>query len=60
MVIRSWEQLSKLEQLQSTFSDIYKEVYGFRPRWMTTEQWNSEHWLQRQIDDLCDTASDQG
>ena len=30
--MRSWEDLSELEQLQCTYSDAYKDAYGFRPR----------------------------
>ena len=41
-----------LEDLQSQYSDFYKDVHGFRPRSSTDEQWNSEVWLQGEIDDL--------
>ena len=44
--------LTNLECLQSTYSDIYKDVYGTRPRHDTTEDWNSEAFLQGQIDHL--------
>jgi len=50
MTFRTWDQLSEVEQLQSTFSDAHKDAYGFRPRWMSTEQWNSVEWLQAQIE----------
>jgi hypothetical protein len=30
--LKSWEELSELEQLQCTYSDAYKDAYGFRPR----------------------------
>jgi len=43
---------TKLEDLQSHYSDFYKDVHGFRPRSSTDEQWNSEEWLQCEIDDL--------
>ena len=43
---------TKLEDLQSHYSDFYKDVHGFRPRSSTDEQWNSEQWLQGEIDDL--------
>ena len=43
---------TKLEDLQSHYSDFYKDVHGFRPRSSTDEQWNSEEWLQAEIDDL--------
>ena len=43
---------TKLEDLQSHYSDFYKDVHGFRPRSSTDEQWNSEEWLQCEIDGL--------
>ena len=43
---------TKLEDLQSHYSDFYKDVHGFRPRSSTDEQWNSEVWLQGEIDGL--------
>lgn len=30
--MRTWEQLTELEQLESTYSDMHKEAFGFRPR----------------------------
>lgn len=52
--MRSWEELSKVEQLQETFSDFHKDVHGFRPRWMSDEQWMSEAWLEQEIQSLHD------
>jgi len=45
-------EYTKVEILQSEYSDFYKDVHGFRPRSSTDEQWNSEKWLQSEIDDL--------
>ena len=45
-------EYTKVEELQSQCSDFYKDVYGFRPRSATDEQWNSEEWLQGEIDGL--------
>ena len=45
-------EYTKLEDLQSCYSDFYKDVHGFRPRGSTNEQWDSEEWLQGEIDDL--------
>lgn len=53
---RSWEELTVVEQLQSEYSDFYKEVYGFRPRGMATEHWNSEEWLNAAIADLAEAS----
>ena len=45
-------QYTLVEELQSEYSDFYKDVHGFRPRSSTDEQWNSEVWLQGEIDGL--------
>ena len=45
-------ELTSVEELQSYYSDFYKDVHGFRPRSSTDEQWNSEEWLQGEIDGL--------
>lgn len=50
--MRSWEELTVVEQLQSNYSDFFKDVHGFRPRFMSTEQWNSEEWLRDATNDL--------
>lgn len=46
------EMILEVEELQSFYSDFYKDVHGFRPRSSTDEQWNSTEWLQGEIDDL--------
>ena len=45
-------EYTKLEELQCTFSDFHKDYYGYRPRFATAEEWNSEEWLQSQIDNI--------
>jgi len=45
-------EYTKVEELQSHYSDFYKDVHGFRPRGSTNEQWDSEQWLQGEIDGL--------
>ena len=40
---------TKIDELQSYFSDFHKDVYGTRPRWMSDEQWVDESWLEEQI-----------
>jgi len=49
---RTWEELSLAEQLAQTYSDFYKDVNGFRPRFHSVEQMNDAVWLQAQIDRL--------
>lgn len=46
----NWDELPKIVQLQNTWSDYHKDFYGFRPKDVSAEQWNSEKFLQEQID----------
>jgi hypothetical protein len=45
-------EMTRVEELQSHYSDFYKDVHGFRPRNSTDEQWNSEKFLEGEIDGL--------
>ena len=47
-----YAQTTHVEELQSLYSDFHKEVYGFRPRTMSKENWNSKSWLDSVIADL--------
>ena len=44
-----------LDELQSYFSDFYKDFYGFRPRFATAEQWNDSEWLITNIEGIHET-----
>ena len=52
---KAWEEMSKLEQCRETYSDMFKDVYGFRPRgrdfgW-TLEQYEEEfEYLERALE----------
>ena len=52
MKFKTWEELTEVEKLQCTVSDLHKDRYGFRPRYYTEEQWNSEEFLQSVYDRL--------
>jgi hypothetical protein len=43
---------TKLEGLQSVYSDVYKEAYGHRPRNINQDFWNDEAALAEAIDEL--------
>lgn len=45
-------EYTELEEAQSLFSDMYKDVHGFRPRWCSKEQWDSIEFLNEQIEYL--------
>lgn len=55
-MFKTWEELTVVEQLQSEYSDFYKEVNGVRPRFMSEEQWNSEEWLRSEMEALAERA----
>jgi hypothetical protein len=39
---KSWDEMSKLEQMACEYSDYYKSAYGFRPRHVDTSTWTVE------------------
>jgi len=41
--LKSWEEMSALEQAQCTYWDMYKDAYGVRPRGVDTSGWTLEH-----------------
>jgi len=43
---KSWDELSKLEQAQETYWDMYKDAYGVRPRGIDTSSWTVETFLK--------------
>lgn len=40
--LKSWEDMTDLEQAQCTYWDMYKDAYGVRPRWIDTTAWTLE------------------
>lgn len=34
---KSWDELSELEQLESIYCDMHKDVYGVKARWYSAE-----------------------
>ena len=55
----TWDELSKKEQLLSTYSDVYKEKYGIRPRSSLSAMatWSEEE-IEKELNDLMDTPGD--
>jgi hypothetical protein len=49
----SWEDLTELEQAQSTFWDMYKDAHGFRPRHIDTSTWTLEQ-FDREFEELAE------
>lgn len=57
-MFRAWEDLTEVEQLQSEFSDCYKEIYNFRPSaYYDSPEWNDATWLREQLVKLEDQAA---
>ena len=50
--MRLWKDLTELEQLQSIYSDTYKDTFGVRPRFISDENWNNVEWLRQEIEEL--------
>lgn len=40
--LKSWEDMTDLEQAQCTYWDMYKDAYGHRPRGVDTSTWTLE------------------
>jgi hypothetical protein len=52
--LRSWSELSPLEHAAAQYWDMYKDAYGFRPRWIDTTSWTLEQ-FEAVFEDLADT-----
>lgn len=49
--MKSWEEMSDLEQAQCIYWDMYKDAYGIRPRGIDTSNWTVED-FQREFASL--------
>ena len=49
--MKSWNELSRKEQLAATHYDFYKDVHGIRPRWMNYDAMTEEQ-LEQELDQL--------
>ena len=45
-VMKSWEELTVLEQMQCQYWDMYKDAHGVRPRSIDTTKWTEEDFLK--------------
>jgi hypothetical protein len=54
-MLKSWEELTELEQAQCIYSDMHKDAYGFRPRFdysqWTLDQFQTEFTLMSEVID---------
>lgn len=42
MSVKTWTEMTDLEKAEATWWDLYKEVYGVRPRGVDTSNWTLE------------------
>lgn len=55
-MFKTWEELTPLEQAHCTYSDMYKDAYGFRPRHDVSD-WTLEDFAT-EFDILSDTIAE--
>ena len=53
--MKSWEELSRKEQLAASHYDFYKDVHGIRPRWMDYDAMTEQE-LEQELDSLAKQA----
>lgn len=53
--MKSWDELSRKEQLASIHYDAYKDVHGVRPRWFNYDEM-SEADLEKELELLSEQA----
>lgn len=44
-----WDMYTPLQQAQINVSDCHKDVYGFRPRHYSHDQWNSLEFMDAEL-----------
>lgn len=57
-MFKTWEDLTVLEQMACTYSDMYKDAYGVRPRGIDTTQWTVED-FEKEFDRLQEVILDE-
>ena len=44
--MKTWEDMTEIERVKASYSDLHKEVYGFRPRnYSEQAEWSDDQWL---------------
>lgn len=52
-MMKTWDEMTRREQLAATHYDYYKDVHGIRPRWFNYEAMSEED-LERELDLLAE------
>jgi hypothetical protein len=55
--LKSWEEMTALEQMQCQHWDMFKEAYNFRPRHVDTTTWTEAQFLE-EFDSLAKIIDD--
>lgn len=43
--MKTWDEMTEIEKTKAQYSDLHKEVYGFRPKnYEEMAQWSDEKW----------------
>jgi hypothetical protein len=45
-IMKAWEDLTPAQRMRAEFSDLYKEVTGFRPDYAEVSSWSDEKLAQ--------------
>ena len=50
-----WDDMTKLQQYEATYSDFYKEAHGVRPRHVNTDTWTEADYEREfeQLSQIC-------
>jgi hypothetical protein len=56
-MLKAWDEMTKLEQYEASYSDFYKEAYGFRPRHVDTGTWTEADY-EREFDQLAKVCNE--
>lgn len=54
---KSWDEMSKIEQMAAEYWDFYKSAYGYRPRHVDTSGWTEADY-EREFEVLAQTCAD--
>ena len=45
--MKTWDEMTILEQYASIYSDMFKDAYGVRPRGVDTSTWTESDFLEQ-------------
>lgn len=42
--MKAWEDMTEIERIKSSYSDLHKDVFGVRPDDDGQDQWSDDQW----------------